>query len=191
MILIDHRKISDHGDTAETPSAFPYRERIITSCERNRFNIHQKIFYKNSIKKMMNYRHMLTTKTAKFIGSLMTIAFSLVAFAYGQSCTLLPGWNPSTLADGQSRTGYQVAEATYAQSCTASAGLITCISGNVANGNTFKYPSCIPHTWANCTTPTGANHLEYRMLYKSAQATFTQTCQQISQNLQCLNGVFT
>ena len=74
----------------------------------------------------MNYRHRFTTSTAKIVGSLMTIAFSLVAFAYGQSCNLLPGWSPSTLADGQSRTGYQINEATYTQSCDAAAGTITC-----------------------------------------------------------------
>jgi len=52
----------------------------------------------------MNYAHRLPTSIAKIIGSLMTIAFSLVAFTYGQNCTLLPGWAPSVLADGQSRT---------------------------------------------------------------------------------------
>ncbi|MEI6774554.1 MAG: hypothetical protein WCL18_07400 [bacterium] len=78
-------------------------------------------------------------------------------------------------------------EATLTQSCTGTVGTITCVSGSVAYGNIFKYPSCIPHTWANCTTPTGANHLEYRILYKLSQATYTQTCQQLSQNLQCRN----
>lgn len=139
----------------------------------------------------MKYRDAYITSSAKIIGSLMTIAFSLVAFTYGQSCTLLPGWNPSVLPDDQSRTWYQVNEATYTKSCTGSLGTITCISGSVANGNIFRYPSCIPHTWANCTTPTGANHLEYRTLYKEGIATYTQTCQQLSQNLQCLNWVFT
>lgn len=139
----------------------------------------------------MKYHHSLITGIAKTIGSIMTIAFSLVAFAHGQSCTLLPGWTPAILADGQSRTWYQVSEATYTQSCTGSVGSITCISWSVAYGNIFKYPSCIPHTRANCTTPTGANHLEYKTLYKLSQATYTQTCQQLSQSLQCLNGIFT
>ncbi|MEI7919386.1 MAG: hypothetical protein WCH65_04210 [bacterium] len=40
----------------------------------------------------------------QLMGSLMITAISLVAFAHGQNCTLLPGWNPSTLVDGQSRT---------------------------------------------------------------------------------------
>lgn len=139
----------------------------------------------------MKYGNRFTLGSAKIIGSLMTIAFSFIAFTYGQSCTLLPGWTPFTLADGQSRTGYQISEATYTQSCTWSVGIITCISGSVAYGNVFKYPSCIPHTWANCTTPTGANHLEYKRLYTAWVATYTQTCQQLSQNLQCLNGIFT
>ena len=135
----------------------------------------------------MKNKNTFTTINTKIIASLITIALSLVAFTYGQNCTLLPGWNPSILPDGQSRTGYQVNEATYTQSCAASLGTITCINGTVANGNIFRYPSCIPHTWANCTTPTGANHLEYKTLYKLGQATYTQTCQQLSQSLQCLN----
>jgi len=139
----------------------------------------------------MDYTNKITVALAKIVGSLMTIGFSLVAFAHGQNCTLLPWWNPSTLIDGQSRTGYQITEATYSQSCTGAAGQITCISWSVANGNIYKYPSCIPHTWANCTTPTGANHLEYRTLYKAATASYFQTCQQLSQSLQCLNWVFT
>ena len=139
----------------------------------------------------MKYRHRVFTGSAKIIGSLMTIIFSLMAFAHGQNCTLLPGWNPSTLMNWQSRTGYQVSEATFTQSCTGAAWLITCVNGSIANGNIFKYPSCIPHTRANCTTPTGANHLEYRTLYTLAQATYTQTCQQLSQSLQCLNWIFT
>ena len=125
------------------------------------------------------------------MGSLMITAISLVAFAHGQNCTLLPGWNPSTLVDGQSRTWYQISEASYTQSCAAAAGTITCINGSIANGNTFKYPSCVPHTWANCTTPIAATHLDYKVLYKLPQATYTQTCQQLSQNLRCINGVFT
>ncbi len=127
----------------------------------------------------------------KIIGSIMTIFFSFIMFAYGQSCQLLPGWNPSTLADGQSRTWYQIQEATFTQSCTQAAWTITCISWSVANGNVFVYPSCTPHTWANCTTPTGANHLQYRTLYKANYNTYTQSCQQLSQSLQCLNGIFT
>ena len=139
----------------------------------------------------MNYTSKLTTSMAKIIGSIMTVAFSLVAFAYGQNCNLPLGWSPSTLADGQSKTGYAVPEATYTQSCTWSAAIVTCISWSIANINTYKYPSCIPHTRANCTTPTGANHLEYRTLYKANHNTYTQTCQQLSQSLQCLNGAFT
>jgi len=76
----------------------------------------------------MNHKHTLTMSIEKIIMSVVTIAVSLIAFAYGQNCTLLPGRTPSTLADGQSRTGYQVNEATYSQSCTDSVGLITCIS---------------------------------------------------------------
>ena len=139
----------------------------------------------------MKYRHRLSTRITKTISSLMAIAFALVAFAHGQNCTLLPGWTPSTLMNGQSKTWYQISEATFTQSCTGAVWIITCVNGSVANGNIFKYPSCIPHTRANCTTPTGANHLEYRTLYKLAQATYTQTCQQLSQNLQCLNWIFT
>ncbi|MEI6774555.1 MAG: hypothetical protein WCL18_07405 [bacterium] len=57
-----------------------------------------------TISKKMTYRHPLTTDITKIIGSLMAIFFSLLAFAYGQNCTLLPGRNPSILIDGQSRT---------------------------------------------------------------------------------------
>lgn len=95
----------------------------------------------------------------------MTVAFSLLAFAYGQSCTLLPGFSPSTLANGVSRTAYQVPEATYTQSCADAMGTITCDNGTVINGNTYKYPSCIAHTWSGCTNPTAA-HLEYKPRYK-------------------------
>lgn len=65
----------------------------------------------------MNDSKRFTLGSAKIVASIMTIAFSFIAFAYGQSCTLLPGWTPSVLADGQSRTGYQINEATYTQSC--------------------------------------------------------------------------
>ena len=76
----------------------------------------------------MNYTHRLGARITKVIGSFMTIAFVFVAFAHGQSCQLLPGWNPSTLADGASRTGYQIPAATYTQSCADSVGIITCVS---------------------------------------------------------------
>ena len=60
----------------------------------------------------------LTTGISKIVASLMTIAFSFVAFAHGQSCALLPTWAPLTsLADGQSKTGYMISGATYTQSC--------------------------------------------------------------------------
>lgn len=138
----------------------------------------------------------MNTKTfsitvSKWIGAILIMIFSLAAVSYAQNCILPMGRSPSTLTDGQSKTGYSIAEATYTQSCTWSKALVTCISWSIANINTYKYPSCIPHTWANCTTPTGANHLEYKILYKSLTNTYTQTCQQLSQNLQCLNGVFT
>ncbi|HBB03331.1 TPA: hypothetical protein DCZ39_00235 [Patescibacteria group bacterium] len=38
-------------------------------------------------KKMMKHRHTFNTTLGKIVGSLMTIAFSLVAFAHGQNCT--------------------------------------------------------------------------------------------------------
>ena len=76
----------------------------------------------------MIYRKTFTTRMTKIAGIFMTLAFSLVAFAHGQSCQLLPGWSPSTLADGRSRTGYQIPEATYTQSCPSAFGTITCIS---------------------------------------------------------------
>ncbi|MCX6823685.1 MAG: hypothetical protein NT085_00965 [candidate division SR1 bacterium] len=141
----------------------------------------------------MNYRHRLGTRITKFIGSFMTIAFALVAFAHGQSCHLLPGWNPSTLADGQSRTGYQISAATYTQSCADSLGIITCVSGSIANnlGNVYPYASCTPHIRGNCTTPIAALHLEYKTLYKANHNSLTQTCQQLSQSLQCLDSHFT
>lgn len=135
----------------------------------------------------------ITTYAGKIIVSLMTIAFSLVAFTYAQSCQLLPGRNPSTLADGQSRTGYKISEATYTQSCDQAAGQITCINGNIINnlGNIYKYASCTPQIWDDCTTPIGADHLEFKTLYRANHNSLTQSCQQLGQNLQCLDGVFT
>jgi hypothetical protein len=44
--------------------------------------------------------------------------FSLAAVSYAQNCILPMGRSPSTLTDGQSKTGYSIAEATYTQSCT-------------------------------------------------------------------------
>jgi len=128
----------------------------------------------------------------KIIGSIMTILFLFVTFAYGQNCTLPLGWGSPTLANGQSRTWYQITWATYTQTCTGAAALLTCTNWVISPDiNTFKYASCTPHTWANCTSPTGANHLQYRTLYKANQNTYTQTCQQLSQSLQCLDGTFT
>lgn len=132
-----------------------------------------------------------TSKVNKILLSVMTLAFSFVAFAQAQSCTLLPGFVPNILIDGVSRTAYQIPEATYTQSCLEAQGTIRCDYGTLVDGNIFKYPSCIPHTRSNCTTPTLANHLEYKTLYKASQSTYTQTCQQLSQTLQCLNGIFT
>jgi hypothetical protein len=66
---------------------------------------------------MMKTNDTLSTKITKTIGSIMTLAFSLMAFAYGQSCTLLPGFTPNTLVNGVSRTAYQIPEATFTQSC--------------------------------------------------------------------------
>ncbi len=140
---------------------------------------------------MMNFTHVFSTRIVKAIGSLMTAAISLIAFAHGQSCTLLPGFTPNTLTNGVSRTAFMIPEATYTQSCNDAQGTITCDNGTLIGGNTYRYPSCIPHTRAGCTTPTGANHLEYRTLYKAGSSTYTQSCNQLSQSLQCLNGVFT
>jgi len=140
----------------------------------------------------MNHPHKITTVLAKIVGSIMTIAFSLVAFAHGQNCTLPLGWSSPTLTNGQSKTGYAIPLATFTQTCTGASALLTCTNGTITpNINTFKYPSCTPQTWANCTTPTGANHLEYRTLYKANTNSFTETCQQLSQSLQCLNEHFT
>ncbi len=118
--------------------------------------------------------------------------FSLIAVASAApNCTLLPWWIPSTLQDWHSLTGYSNTQATYTQSCSQLVGTITCVSWTVVNGNTYKYPSCTPHTWANCTSPVSANHLAYKILYKIGQATPTFSCQQASQNFQCINWAFT
>lgn len=133
----------------------------------------------------------LSTKITKTIGSIMTLAFSLMAFAYGQSCTLLPGFTPNTLVNGVSRTAYQIPEATFTQSCEDAQWSIFCDNGTVTNGNIYKYPSCITHTWTGCAIPVVANHLEHKTLYKAGTANYTQNCNQLSQSLQCLNGAFT
>ena len=112
-------------------------------------------------------------------------------FAYAQDCQLLAWWSPATLTNGHSLTGYSSPDATYTQSCTGLQGIITCNNGTLTNGNTYRYQSCTPHTWANCSTPRTGNHLENKLLYKLSQATYTQTCQQVSQSFQCLNGSFT
>lgn len=139
----------------------------------------------------MNINHTLSTKITKIIGSIMTVAFSLMAFAYGQSCTLLPGFTPSTLVNGVSRIAFQIPEATFTQSCADAQWTIVCDNGTVTNGNIYKYPSCIPHMRSGCTTPVVANHLEYKTLYKASTSNYTQNCSQLSKSLQCLNGIFT
>jgi len=141
---------------------------------------------------MMTLSKSLVTAAKKTSMVIITMILWLITFAYAQNCTLPLGWTPATLTDGQSRTGYYLSGATFTQSCAQSAALLRCTSGSISPSiNIFKYPSCTQQTWANCTTPTQANHLEYRLLYRSPTNTHTQTCQQLSQNLQCLNGVFT
>lgn len=104
----------------------------------------------------------------KGIGVIVATLLSLVVFAYAQNCTLLPTRSPyTTLTDGESRTGYSIPASTYTQTCAQSKGVITCLSGSVANGNIFKYSSCTEQTRNDCTTPTGANHLQYKLLYKA------------------------
>ncbi len=134
---------------------------------------------------------LLTTSLSKIVGTLMTFAFLFFAAAHGQSCTLLPWFSPSTLANGVSRIAYEIPQATYTKSCTQAMGSISCDNGVVINGNIYKYMSCIPHDREDCTTPTPANHLEYKTLYKAAQSTSTQSCLALGQSLQCLDGVFT
>lgn len=65
----------------------------------------------------------MNTKTfsitvSKWIGAILIMIFSLAAVSYAQNCILPMGRSPSTLTDGQSKTGYSIAEATYTQSCT-------------------------------------------------------------------------
>ncbi len=127
----------------------------------------------------------------KLLASFAIMILAFLSFAYGQNCTLLPWFSPSILINGDSRTAYSIPEATYTQSCEDARGTITCTNWTVINGNTYKYPNCIDHTWSNCTSPTWANHLEYRRLYSAWTATYTQSCWDLSKNLQCLNGVFT
>lgn len=139
----------------------------------------------------MNNTGKITIWISKIIGSLMTIAFSFIAFAHGINCTLLPWFSPSTLTNGVSRIAYEIPEASYTKSCAQAMGSITCDNGVVTNGNIYKYPSCITHEWDDCTTPVMADHLQYKTLYKSAQSNYTQSCLALSQSLQCLDWVFT
>ncbi|HCB51841.1 TPA: hypothetical protein DEP21_04740 [Patescibacteria group bacterium] len=94
--------------------------------------------------------------------------------------------------DGDAVTGYRLAEATYTESCDQLKGTLYCINGSLGNaGNTYKYPTCIPHTWKNCTGPTGANHLEWKYLYKADTASYTEDCRTLSKQFQCIDGSFT
>ena len=139
----------------------------------------------------MTYTKTISTHMAKITALFVAMIFSFVAFAHGQNCTLLPGFSPSTLTNGDARTAYSIPEATYTQSCEDARWAITCTNGTVINGNIYKYGTCIEHTRNNCTTPTGALHLGYAYLYSANTATYTQSCDELKQNLQCLNGVFT
>lgn len=123
---------------------------------------------------------------------LIGIFLGWIGFVFAQNCILPLWWTPSSLTDGQSRTWYYLSWATFTQSCAQSAALLKCTSGSISPSiNIFKYASCTQPTWANCTTPIAANHLETKLLYRSPSNTYTQTCQQLGQNLQCLNGIFT
>jgi len=109
-----------------------------------------------------------------------------------QTCQLLPTFGLPPLTDGASITGYRLPEANYTESCDQLQGILYCRNGSLGNaGNTYKYPTCIPHTWKNCTGPTGANHLEWKFLYTADTATYTQDCRSLSKNFQCIDGKFT
>jgi hypothetical protein len=59
----------------------------------------------------------VSTYMIKIIALFGAMIFSFIAFAHGQNCTLLPGFSPSTLTNGDARTAYSIPEATYSQSC--------------------------------------------------------------------------
>lgn len=87
----------------------------------------------------MKHTHVFNTYIAKIVGSVMTIAFSLVAFAHGQNCTW---WGGVTLIDWQAAvTGYSTTWAEYPKNCDIDfSAQLRCISGTI-NGNrqTYKY----------------------------------------------------
>lgn len=96
---------------------------------------------------MMNYRHRLAARIAKTIGSLMTIAFSLIAFAHGQNCI---GWAWWTITEGELPvTAYSTSWAVFPKNCNDDfSTTLTCLSG-IINGNwqTYKYASCTDIGW--------------------------------------------
>lgn len=141
----------------------------------------------------MMYARRFSTQTqiTKVIVLFVALFFSFVAFAHGQNCTLLTGFSPSTLNNGNTISAYSIPEASYTKSCEEAKGNITCTNGSVINGNIYKYANCTEHTRNNCTTPIAAEHLEYKYLYSANTGSYTKSCGQLRQMLQCLHGVFT
>ena len=115
----------------------------------------------------------------------------------GQPCANLAWRSPGSTPDGGSVSGYKLTGATYSQTCTQLSKKLICNDGsfNLADANTYKYQNCNDQTRANCTPPTapatGTHRITWRVLYKSSLATPTETCMQLSKNLQCVNGHFT
>jgi len=88
----------------------------------------------------MNYKNKITTGIAKIIGSIMTIAFSLVAFAHGQTCTW---WAGGDINEGLTVTGYSTVSAEFPKNCDNFSTLLSC-SWGILNGNyqTYQYSGC-------------------------------------------------
>ena len=122
------------------------------------------------------------------LGSLF-LASGMRVYA-ANDCQLLAGRNPSILQNGKSLTWYVSDNASYTQTCNQMKGTITCNNGIVTNGNTYTHQTCTNHTRNNCSSPISATHLANKTLYKSTQATYTQSCAQLGSSFQCLNGSF-
>jgi len=90
----------------------------------------------------MDHTATFATRLSKILASLMTIAFSLIAFAHGQNCTWWAWW--PIIDWWKAVIWYSATKSEYPKTCDNNfSTTLTCLSGNI-NGNwqTYKYPQC-------------------------------------------------
>ncbi|EKD25352.1 MAG: hypothetical protein ACD_80C00080G0005 [uncultured bacterium (gcode 4)] len=148
---------------------------------------------------MMKHRHTFNTTLGKIVGSLMTIAFSLVAFAHGQNCTWWAWW---TINNGQTVSWYSTVLWTttgqdYSSGCAPFSGALTCLSGII-----LQNASAYPYTINQCQAGTPKNCINQRLggpishwwlpvsAYSTTWAEFPKNCDaDFSTTLTCMNGL--